>query len=130
MLGSDLKPGPITYGDGAWVVRELPSTGRSLGPSDCTQSPEQGVDVVACQTFSRRFLSRSQLIAPAYRVPFCLRSRLLYFRRRGGITERLIDLATHPKSMQQDRQLPRYRYRGSLLRVLPPALAQSQSVPS
>src|SRR5215469_18857860 len=74
--------------------------------------------------------SAAAVIGPAYHVPFRLRSRLLYFRCRCGVAQRFIDLTSYPKSMQQDRQLPRYRYRGSLLRVLPPTLAQPQPVTS
>jgi len=48
----------------------------------------------------------------------------------GGVAQRLIDLATHPKSMQQDRQLPRTATAALFLCVLSPTLAQPQPVAS
>src|ERR1700751_6081000 len=96
--------------------------------------PNKAVDVIACKLSGDRLILASSTHdsldpAPACHVRFRLRS-LLYDPPRGGVAQRLIDLATHPKSMQQDRQLPRYRYRGSLLCVLSPTLAQPQPVAS
>ena len=74
--------------------------------------PNKAVDVIAYQTFSRSIAFRVlNSLLPGlgfrspYRVAFRLRGRLLYvYVRRGcGIAQRLIDLATHPEPMQQDR---------------------------
>ena len=97
--------------------------------------PNKAVDVMADKLSGDRLIlasstHRSLDSATADPVRFRLRSRRLYDPPRGGVAQRLIDLATHPKSMQQNRQLPRYRYRGSLLRVLSPTLAQPQTVTS
>src|SRR5215472_13461285 len=97
--------------------------------------PNKAVDVIADKLSGDRLMLASSTYgsldpAPACLVCFRLRSRRLYHPPRGGVVEQLIDLATHPKSMQQDRQLPRYRYRRSLLGVLSSTLAQTQSVTS
>ena len=96
--------------------------------------PNKAVDVIACKLSGDRLIFESSTYGfldpdPACHLCFRLRSRL-YDRPRGGVAQRLIDLATHPKSMQQDRQLPRYRYRGSLLCVLSSTLAQPLPVAS
>src|SRR5215469_2903296 len=96
--------------------------------------PNKAVDVIADKLSGNRLILASSThgslnLAPACHLRFRLRS-LLYDRPRGSVAQRLIDLATHPKSMQQDRQLPRYRYRSSLLGVLSPTLAQPQPVTS
>jgi hypothetical protein len=106
--------------------------GRSRGPALIPQSPEQGG---GCRCLPK-FLEidgfpRSQLIAPWPRLPQSslklvvvlhlsqLRSSLLDHPRGCGAAQRLIDLATHPKPMQQDRQLPRHRYCRSSSRSFP-----------
>jgi hypothetical protein len=131
MLGFDLKPRSHHHSDGAWVVRGCHLWGGLLDQRSKRSLPNKAVDVIAGKLSGDRLLSASSTYgslasAPACPVPLRLRSRLFYDPSPGGVAERLIDLATHPKSMQQDRQLPRYRYRGSLLRVLSPMLAQPQ----
>src|SRR5690348_4693579 len=94
--------------------------------------PNKAVDVIADKLSDDRLILASSIHGSLDPVPsslFRLRS-LLYDPPRGGVAQRLIDLATHPKSMQQNRQLPRHRYRGSLLRVLSTTLAQPQPVTS
>ena len=59
--------------------------------------------------------------APACHVRFRLRSRLSYDYPRAGVAQRLINLATHPKSMQQDRQLADPLLLGSPTPPSPPA---------
>ena len=86
--------------------------------------PNKAVDVIADKLSGDRLILASSTHGslkplPACHVCFRLRS-LLCDRPRGGVAQRRIDLASHPQSMQQDRQLPRYRYRRSLLRVFPP----------
>src|SRR6266851_6785139 len=39
-------------------------------------------------------------------------------------------LSTHPEAVQQDGELPRHRYRRSLLRILSTPLAEPQPIPS
>ena len=103
-----------------------------LDPSVMRSLPNKAVDVIADKLSGHRLILASSThgsldTAPASHFRFRLRS-LLYDRPRGSVAQRLIDLATHPKSMQQNRQLPRYRYCGSLLCVLSTTLAQPQPV--
>ena len=48
-------------------------------------------------------------------------------QRLTAVAERLVDLAAHPQSMQQDGQLPRHRHYRSFLRILASALGQPQT---
>jgi len=50
-LGFDLKPGPITKSDGAWVVGCCHLIGDLDGSGDSPQSPEQGEWISLLQTF-------------------------------------------------------------------------------
>jgi len=93
--------------------------------------PNKAVDVMADKlSGDRSILASSTHGSLAGALRFRLGSHRLYVRPRGDVAQRLINLATHPKSMQQNRQLPRYCYSRSLLRVLSPTLAQPQSVTS
>src|SRR5437588_7144627 len=49
-LGFDLKPGPITKSDGAWVVGCCHLIGDLDGSGDSPQSPEQGEWIALLQT--------------------------------------------------------------------------------
>src|SRR5260370_2247075 len=52
------------------------------------------------------------------------------YRRGHALAQRLIYFSTHPEAVQQDGQLPGHRYRRSLLRILPAALAEPQPISS
>ena len=120
------------HGDGPGLLGSCYLKSGLLDPSVMRSLPNKAVDVMADKLSGDRLILASSThgsLNPAPSSLFRLRS-LLYDPPRDGVAQRLIDLATHPKSMQQNRQLPRYRYRCSLLRVLSPALAQPQSVTS
>jgi hypothetical protein len=122
------------HGDGPGLLGSCYLKGGLLDQVKSRSLPNKAVDVMADKLSGDRWILASSTYGSLEPVPrlsclFRLRS-LLYDPPRGGVAQRLINLATHPKPMQQDRQLPRYRYRRSLLRVFPPALAQPQSVTS
>jgi len=122
------------HGDGPGLLGSCYLKSGLVDPSVMRSLPNKAVDVIADKLSGDRLIlafSTHGSLDPAPACPgrFRLRS-LLYDRPRGGVAHRLIDLATHPKSMQQNRQLPCYRYRRSLLRVLSTTLAQSQPVTS
>src|SRR5215470_10977227 len=117
--------------DGPGLLGSCYLKGGLLDPSVMRSLPNKAVNVIADKLSGDRWILVSSTHSSLDPAPSChpLRSRL-YDRPRASVAQRLIDLATHPKSMQQDRQLPRYRYRGSLLCVLSPTLAQPQPVAS
>ena len=123
------------HGDGPGLLGSCYLRSGLLDRVLCRSLPNKAVDVIADKLSGDGLIFASSThgsLNPILsgHVRFPLRSRRLYDPPRGGVAQRLIDLATHPKSMQQNRQLPRYRYRGSLLRVLSPTLAQPQPVTS
>src|SRR5215469_2280931 len=135
MLGFDLKPRSHHQGEGPGLLGAAIYSAISWIRLPHAVSRTRRWMSLPAKLFREGLLSASSThdslaAIPACHVPSRLRRRLLYFRPRCGVAERLIDLASHPKSMQQDRQLPCYRYRGSLLRVLSPTLAQPQSITS
>ena len=131
MLGFALKPRSITR------VTDLGCQGAAISKAVFLTKCYHAVSRTRrWMSWPTNFLAidcfpRLQLMAPwPVLSVFRLGSRRLYDRPRGDVVKRLINLATHPKSMQQDRQLPRYCYRRSLLCVRscsrsPPALTSA-----
>ena len=136
-----------------WHPGSVSATELFLPSSTVTQSPEQGGGCRRSPKFSREPL----VLAPStdvcslglafyrnlsdsssqirWRVswlgsPWPLGSRRRRDRRGHALAQRLIYFSTYPEAVQQDGQLPRHRYRRSLLRILPTALAEPQPIPS
>src|SRR5215469_12717375 len=123
------------HGDGPGLLGSCYLKSGLLDQVKSRSLPNKAVDVITDKLSGDRLIFASSTYGfldptPACHLRFCLRSRLLYDPPRRSVAQRLIDLATYPKSMQQDRQLPRYRYRGSLLCVLSSTLAQPLPVAS
>jgi hypothetical protein len=151
-LGFDRKPRSIT------IVTNLGLLGAAiyravLNDQQSKRShPNKAVGVVACQTFQITFgfdvinscllswscllphrsdsSSRIRWSVSGLGSPWPLGSRRWCHRCGHVLAQRLIYFSTRPKAVQQDGELSGHRYRGSLLRILPATLAESQSISS